>query len=642
MPKEEYQQYVGAPYNFIGINEKVYEKTEMPPHDVIDKNRKSGKVTYEIEAMMPIFVDNGNGEFYKNCYGEAAIPGSTVRGMVRSNIQILSFSSVKDDIENGYFMYRNVANGKERKAYNEILGNKIQNKMSVLTNVKAGYIRKRSDHYEIVRTKADKKMKGLNYYVLNERLIIEDRCRGFEWIKDKFQNQEAPFRKEIRKGKPHYIGKKNPKYHPYYMEISYKKKGDKDILAIGEPGKYDNRGYVISSGFMNEKKAFYVIPEMDENETIQIPEKDINSFRRDYESRKNQVEVFDKTFFRLPETGEVKPVFYIEEGGRLYFGFTPRLRLFYQQDIYAGLKGQQKTAELDYCKSLFGFTGEKKSYRSRLFFGDAEMEHSDCGQREYKIVLGNPKPTSYLDYLDAEKGNAAVTYNDAFKLRGIKQYWLKEEITDGEEAENENIKSSMLPYMEGARFKGEVKFENLSEEELGMLLWGIALEEESQQNMGKGKPYGYGRVKIRITGLEIIKSQELYGTEQFCLQPYGEETAYIKQYIKKAKQDMSDFLGHDIMTDPRIKDFFAMKEVIPSERTRYMKLEEYQKRVTDNVKLPAVQDVKQGKKIFCEKSNEHKNSGRYDNRKKQNTTWKDKDDTGGFNTFGAALKGIKL
>ena len=33
-------------------------------------------------------------------------------------------------------------------------------------------------------------------------------------------------------------------------------------------------------------------------------------------------------FFGLPENGEIKPVFYIELDGKLYFRFTPRLRLF--------------------------------------------------------------------------------------------------------------------------------------------------------------------------------------------------------------------------------------------------------------------------------------------------------------------------
>lgn len=45
---------------------------------------------------------------------------------------------------------------------------------------------------------------------------------------------------------------------------------------------------------MNEKKALYVIPEManvSENEWIQIQPQDVDSFKRDFEVRQNQLTV---------------------------------------------------------------------------------------------------------------------------------------------------------------------------------------------------------------------------------------------------------------------------------------------------------------------------------------------------------------
>ena len=67
----------------------------------------------------------------------------------------------------------------------------------------------------------------------------------------------------------------------------------------------------MSTGYMQEKKALYLIPEIDENkDSISIPEEDIDNFRRDYESRKNQVEAVSKTFFNLPENGRKKPAEY--------------------------------------------------------------------------------------------------------------------------------------------------------------------------------------------------------------------------------------------------------------------------------------------------------------------------------------------
>lgn len=168
---------------------------------------------------------------------------------------------------------------------------------------------------------------------------------------------------------------------------------------------------------MNKKKALYVIPEMmeiPENQWIQIPSKDVDSFQRDLAGRKNQLTVSTgyklgqmekdeknrlknriKKFF-VTRKGETKPVFYIElvdkTDKKLYFGFTPHLRVFYDKEIFDGLPKAQRDGGLDYCKALFGFTSNaapdeqesnsgKGSYRSRLSFQDAVIDRK-IGKRK--------------------------------------------------------------------------------------------------------------------------------------------------------------------------------------------------------------------------------------------------------------------
>lgn len=133
--------------------------------------------------------------------------------------------------------------------------------------------------------------------------------------------------------------------------------------------------------------------ELPVSEWIPIAPQDIDSFKRDFEGRKNQLTVATgfnlakmekdekeelkkevSRFFGLPENGEIKPVFYIELDGKLYFGFTPRLRLFYEKEIYDGLSKEQRDNSLDYCKSMFGFATDNESYRSRLSFQEAVID----------------------------------------------------------------------------------------------------------------------------------------------------------------------------------------------------------------------------------------------------------------------------
>ena len=159
--------YIGAPYNFVPFSKKVrqYDQKSLPGHDnVTMKNAEeaeeliSGEISYEITAISDIFIGSGaktgNGAadlFYRNARGQYAIPGSTIRGLIRNNVQILSLSEMGGDIDDYALMFRNVASGpdKQKKRYGTILGarpvpvtdkNGNKTSISVLDKVKAGYI----------------------------------------------------------------------------------------------------------------------------------------------------------------------------------------------------------------------------------------------------------------------------------------------------------------------------------------------------------------------------------------------------------------------------------------------------------------------------------------------------------------------
>lgn len=614
------EYYVGAPYNFIELNKKVYEKKELQPHDVIEPQKHTGEIKYEIEAKTPIMIDDGTGRFYTNIYKKEVIPGSTMRGLVRNNMQILSFSSVADDIQNGELMFRNVASGKEKGYYNDVLGNKTkqytlpngkEGSLSVLENVKAGYLRNIGNDYHIIPTVVDtisEETGAMNYYVLSERRIIEEKGPNFYFLTKQdpciLQHKNDPFRQSTdRNGRTHYKGTENPDYHPYFMKVSYELSGIRQVSGIDEWGRLSHNGYLMSTGKMQEKKAVYVIPEMDESkEWISVPSQDIDNFQRDYEGRKKQAETMEgekKGFFNLPQNGETKPVFYIQHGKNLYFGFTPRLRIFYDKEICDGISDAYKKVKRDYCKSLFGYSDreDKNSYKSRICFMDAEVVEGEKATNGIApLVLSAPKPTSYLDYLTSA-GHQAMTYNDDFQLRGVKQYWLKE---SPDQPAAVKVALPFCPYEARTVFQGKIRFENLSDEELGMLLWSLVLEKESNQNIGKAKPYGYGRVAVNLTGLSLLNYGKLYQMSGLCLKPYDGCIEKAEYYIRAAKDDMTEFLGHDVMSDTRIRDFFMMKDAskIPDkETTRYMNIDhgDYQHRVNESVMLPTVKEVVEGK-----------------------------------------------
>lgn len=619
--------YVGAPYNFVPFYDKVYQypKDKLTAHNAVENRLVTGEITYKVTAESPIMIDDGMQQFFKDSRGRHAIPGSTMRGLIRNNVQVLGLCSYDDDIDDYALMYRNVANGAEKVQYNNILGSKPipvddGNKtysLGVLLNVHAGYVFNEGGKYVIYQTVVDsikKEFEGMNYYVLSERKIVNDYLKyGDEFSygffrkngKSILQHEFQEFRHyKDRNNRDHYKGVENKNYKPYYEPVSYKVAHEKDIIAVGFPGEYKHEGYAVSTGRMNEKKAVYIVPRIDKKkESIVIPDKDVRAFRIDLKKKENTLKQFGgKEYFDLPAEGGMRPIFYIRLGETLYFGFTPRLRLFYDHMVREGLSQKWKSGSVDYCRALFGYTSKDKSYKSKLSFSDAVIQEEPGYGEMKKLILAEPKPTSYLDYLKQDKNNS-VTYNtEHFELRGAKQYWLHESLvqTSGI-VKNEKAASTIYPLKKGTKFIGKIRFQNLTEDELGLLLWAVRLNDGSQMNVGKAKAYGYGKISVTITEAKKLDLQNAYKTDGvLCLDPFCKID--IDSAIQNYKTEINKYLGKKTIDElPHIKDFFIMKDSgnIPKDgQTRYMSIDakEYQKRVKEKQPLPTVKFVSQYKK----------------------------------------------
>lgn len=627
--RAEEMHYVGAPYNFIPFTKKLYtyEKPIPAAHNSVQEELMSGEIDYEITAQTSILVDDGTGHFHKNPGGKYSIPGSSMRGLIRSNVQILGFSGFDEDIDDYALMYRDVAGARSarKERYNEVLGSSLLpigngKNISILKNVKAGYIKKEGNKYYIYQTcieNIEKEKHGdMNYYILTERKMgdqyIEYLKRGKKgrYPYDFFIQNGSYLTQHLlhekfnrivrtnRNGKEQvsYKGTVNRKYKPFYQSISYEITNQKDVVAVGNPGEYQHNGVAISTGAMNDKKVIYIIPELDmKKNVIEIPLADVEAFNIDLKKRENTLKQFGgKEFFGLPEEGDLKPVFYIELDGRLYFGFTPRLRLFYDHTIKEGLDSRQKMGNLDYAKAIFGYSNEKGSYKSRVSFSDAVVIEDVMEENERKFILAEPKPTSYLDYLKQNKKDQ-VTYNtDDFELRGVKQYWLhKNAMLENTDAGKENVASIFNPLPKGTKFKGKVRFHNLKKDELGLLLWAIHLEEDSWMNIGKAKSYGFGVISVDSMRVRVMDKQKAYLlSETLDLDPFIHITT--EDLISEYKNHIAKKLGlESVEKSPRIQSFLLMKDsrkIPETDAVKYMSIDrkDYQNRKRP---LPEIKEV---------------------------------------------------
>jgi len=251
---------------------------------------------------------------------------------------------------------------------------------------------------------------------------------------------------------------------------------------------------------------------------------------------------------KLTASGD--PLFYLLDGaGKLvFFGPTMMFRLPYERVprdfVPEALRGDEVT---DLAEAIFGYVPESKAdkraaYASRVFFNDAVLVPQE-GHRPLADapitpkILSGPKPTSFQHYLTQRNPDnrhrldhyAESPQNTA--IRGHKLYWhrgptslddVKETAQVSWQADPDNPNSrpdsqhtQIRPVTEGTQFTFRVDFENLSEVELGALLWALepagAEGQEFCHKLGMGKPLGMGAVKLEPT-LHLSTRQDRYRT----------------------------------------------------------------------------------------------------------------------------------
>ena len=170
--------------------------------------------------------------------------------------------------------------------------------------------------------------------------------------------------------------------------------------------------------------------------------------------------------------------------------------------------------------ALFG-TVQGQGTKGRLRVTDARAEREDIQAKPHTLdILGGPKHSSFEFYLrkpdpDAtywnydyystreknDEGKERTVYHDLPEAtpRGRKFYWHGERRSDYGRQTNLNATMDAIP--ENTRFSFRVYFDRITQQQLDDLLWLITLGENDEQGrrqykLGHAKPLGYGSVKL--------------------------------------------------------------------------------------------------------------------------------------------------
>ena len=350
----------------------------------------------------------------------------------------------------------------------------------------------RKDHYVIYPAR---ELKGKTFFRITEenlrRMIGESRQVSYM-----YDRQLLSFSKKALKDKNRMKSCRNPRYTPYIVQATFNTDSENNATEISLDGrqKLHYEGYLMCSGYIPLKRAYYMICPMDREspEIIEFERNDDNI--RIYQDDLARTKKDKCEFYILPKRiGEEykKPIFYVCTEKQTYLGMTPYMRIFYPHSVWDGIPKKHDISGFDYAEAMFGFspgkqrgeeTGKQKNgFRSRISFTDAEGKDIKLGEIE-TILPGEPKPTCYPEYLIQDSAEEGIlnSYADDFQIRGIKQYWLLNELrtyTNESTSINEKVLVRIKPII-GGTFTGKIYYENLSKDELGLLAYAVCLTEK--------------------------------------------------------------------------------------------------------------------------------------------------------------------
>jgi len=491
------RQFAKAPYNFIPLNKEVIKAQDMPGFDKFHDDRFSGYIDLLITTKTPIYIrrDKEERDFFSLKNGLPIIPGSTLRGMVRTLAEIVSFGKFNLD--------------KDRRLYYRAVGD-----MSPLGDKYRGYLTDKDDKYNY-KFSAGILVKKDNKYIIHPsksidgtqvyRIDLQNIPNELKNEKEHYSFREVYFKPEKINEYPHYRGRKNKNER---VPLKYAKLKS---ISLQQNADQPNKGYIIFSGSFNNKKHMqWVINEENKNEEIKILESVVKGYRFDV----NRNEKFN--LLKIADSGKSVPCFYItnneDKDDVLAFGHTGFFRLPYELTVGDHVPENLKSDNItDFAEAIFGKEGK---WASRVFFEDAVSEkgQDDLFMNETSPkVLASPKPTAfqlYLEQPEEEKTdlNKLKHWDDKdATIRGYKLYWHRNTPDDSTgkyswnegKVINDTQHTVIKPIKKDIRFKSRIRFENLTKEELGTLLFVLDLPENHYHKIGMGKPLGLGSVEIK-------------------------------------------------------------------------------------------------------------------------------------------------
>ena len=556
---------ITAPFNFVPLSEKVFfpDWAEKVSHDVPFEDSQSGVIDITMTVKSPIFVRDGVEE-EKFCHyqGTQYIPSSSVKGMIRSVLEILSFSKMSQFNDDTYAV-RDLRN---RELY-----------MSKMTpeNTFCGWLKKTDDGYaiedcgkpgRIKHSEIDKiynmdfaskfrqdkfgnKAKDKTAKVKYEMINSDNFEHGFEYVKKDVNREIYRYSKNSnKKGTLVLTGQPSARKEP---------QGQRPSGKVYEFVFFESRGDIpLKSKFDKELNR----------DVIKV----LEDFHFAYfDGRKTEPkESPDWSYWKQKlEAGGKVPVFFQKNGKEVaHFGLSYLYKLPYSHSVKDGLPPAHNDERRDLAEIIFGYIDDKKkeALKGRIQFSHFKATQNVKELEKRTEILGTPRASYYPIYVKQQEGKLFTTFmNGGFNISGWKRYPIHSgsRVTNTTDTGNANVGTTFAPLKEGVIFQGKVRYHNLKKAELGALLSALTFHNTKGcfHNIGMAKSLGYGKIDLKLSGIENIE-----------------------EYLKAFELEVSEQVGEWSQSE-QIKELLSMateQQNSGNSKLEYMKLEQFAKNKT--------------------------------------------------------------
>lgn len=625
-----------APYNFVPLpSQPITQHSALPDHDHYADDLRSGYFDVTLKPETPLYIrgmltekeasaretnkeaDKNKDKAYFFQYGsKPVIPGSSLRGMLRTLVEIVTFGKIQP-VSDKQLVYRAVGDTSSLGSlYREqFLGARrpvrpAGSLYSYPANaLKGGYLKQAINGWEIQPAKS----------VNEETFVFVETPRLTDAGIPTTPQTTQQIWVVATTSRTRHQTTNSPQDRPIYLEIALSDRVSRS------PDTGLEAATLVVSGDITNRRWHPAIFEADTTvPTIPVSPEMWRTYEEDRDAQRG--------IPTRPLKNSGEPLFYLldNEGKLIFFGPTLMFRLPYPNRIKNIVGNNNDTSHYDFAEAMFGYVGKGESkstqgdklraYASRISVGDARVTTTLNDYYENELtpkILSGPKPTSFQLYLQQPNGKNTPRSNlhhygthssgNSPKIRGYKLYWRQQGINVDQVEETQTVTENdtqhtrMKPLKTEAEFKFRVYFDNLSDIELGALAWALVLpgSEQNRHQLGMGKPLGMGVVKL-TPKLYLIKRQErykkLFGNNDWETAIQEEPNINIKDFITKFEQYMCKAVGHQgqFKDIERICQLLTMLELQPAANKNsfvYMQIDKQKDKYRNRLVLPKPSEV---------------------------------------------------